>query len=79
MAEKAAGLYIKESMGPGISILSRKPIAAFYADGRYVPLPRDKLFTLKELFEYGRQNKAAYLVDYRTGVAEAVRISKTTP
>ena len=72
VAEKAAGLYIKESVGAGIPILSRKPIAAFYADGRYVPLPRGAKFTLEELFAYGRQNKAAYLVDYRAGVQETV-------
>jgi len=72
VAEKAAGLYIKESMGAGISILSRKPITAFYAEGRFVPLPRDAKFTLKELFEYGKENSVAYLVDYRAGVRETV-------
>ncbi|MFZ3072809.1 MAG: glycosyltransferase family 39 protein [Thermodesulfobacteriota bacterium] len=72
VAEKAAGLYIKESIGPGIAILSRKPIVVFYAEGKHVPMPRDKLFTLKEFFDYGRENSVAYLADYRTGVRDSI-------
>lgn len=72
VAEKAAGLYIKKSVGTGISILSGKPITAFYADGKHVLMPRDAKFTLKELFEYGKENSAAYFADYRAGVQETV-------
>jgi hypothetical protein len=61
LPEKLAGQWLLENEGRGTTILTRKPIVAFYAQGNFVALTHGKL---KDVIKYGRANGAEYLAGY---------------
>jgi hypothetical protein len=70
LPEKLAGLWLKENEGSGTTIMTRKPLVAYHADGNYVRL-QDGL-KLGPITEHGRNSGAGYLAGYPSKLREMV-------
>jgi hypothetical protein len=68
--EKAAGLWLRRSHGPGATFLGRYPVVAYYAGARGIPVAGR---SLDDLVAEGRQRGARYLV------ADNVRLPEVRP
>jgi hypothetical protein len=56
---KRAGLWVKANMAKGLTIMSRKPYVAFYAEGRHLYIPEGDL---SRIIEYASQQGVDLLV-----------------
>jgi 4-amino-4-deoxy-L-arabinose transferase-like glycosyltransferase len=61
LPEKLAGKWLLETKGGGSTILSKKPIVAYYADGNFVYLYNGKL---ERVIKSGKRRGAEYLAGY---------------
>jgi 4-amino-4-deoxy-L-arabinose transferase-like glycosyltransferase len=68
--EKAAGLWLRRSHGPGATFLGRYPVVAYYAGAQGIPFARR---SLDDLVAEGRKGGARYLV------ADNVRLPESRP
>ena len=71
LPERLAGEWLLKEAGSGRTILARRPIVSFYAEGRFVYL-RDEL-SIEELLKYARENRAEFLAGYRKNLERVVR------
>jgi 4-amino-4-deoxy-L-arabinose transferase-like glycosyltransferase len=61
LPERLAGEWLKNHEGRPYTIMARKPIVTFYADGNHVHLPQGKL---EEVIKYGSEKEAEYMAGY---------------
>jgi hypothetical protein len=61
LPEKLAGKWLLETKGEGATILSKKPIVVYYANGNFVYMPDDKL---EKVVKFGKLRDAEYLAGY---------------
>jgi 4-amino-4-deoxy-L-arabinose transferase-like glycosyltransferase len=69
LPERLAGEWLKEHEGGPYTIMARKPIVAFYAEGDHLILPRGRL---EEIIEYGGERGAEYMAGYALRLGEGI-------
>jgi 4-amino-4-deoxy-L-arabinose transferase-like glycosyltransferase len=69
LPERQAGEWLKEHAEGPYTIMARRPIIAFYADGGFVFLPGE---TMEEVIEYGKQEGAEYVAGYTSSLRKNI-------
>jgi 4-amino-4-deoxy-L-arabinose transferase-like glycosyltransferase len=69
LPERQAGEWLKQHAEGPYTIMARRPIIAFYADGGFVFLPGE---TMEEVIEYGKQKGAEYVAGYTSSLRKNI-------
>jgi NADH:ubiquinone oxidoreductase subunit K len=69
LPERLAGEWLKEHEGGPCTIMTGKPIVAYYAECNYVLLPQDRL---DEVIKYGSEKGAEYMAGYTSRLRSGI-------